>query len=264
MQAPTSEDGKLNRKRSKFAFIGLPSDIGGITASGQAQSPDYLRYISSNPLGIYADSNYKSQIESLVDCGNIYVGPIDIEEYIATAIPIITTIARNTDCLIAIGGDDSVSYAVGAGLYNVHQDLSIIHYDAHTDTYGEEKEPLNHGNWVWHFKNDFGVLVNQTYCRAVTDIQPYSEKPNLRSKVFLSIDIDVVDPAYAPGVACASSFGVTSRELLKSIEGVVRNYHVVGIAINEMVVSKDINNQTSILIKDLLLRVMSLMQDLSV
>lgn len=261
MQSPESDDGKLNGKKSHFAFLGLPSDIGGITASGQAEAPRYLRYLSDNSDGIFPNTKKSSSIKNIVDCGDIYVGPIDIEEYISTAIPIITRVARNTNCLIAVGGDDSVSYAVGAGLYNAHGDISLIHYDAHTDTYGQSKDTITHGNWVWHLKNDYGIPVQQYGCRSVSDIGPICDRIQVGSKVFLSIDIDVVDPAFAPGVACPSSFGMTSRELLAGLESVINMYTVVGIAINEMVVTKDINSQTGILVKDIIVRLMAYMQE---
>lgn len=239
-----------------FAVIGLPTALGGITRSGQDSAPDYIRSFSSRPLSMFADSGDDTSVGKLRDMGNLYYATCDLDSYLDGVADIIAVVSRRARCVVVIGGDDSMSYAVADGLTRVHGHVAIAHYDAHTDTYGEEKT-VDHANWVSFARGKLDVSIRQVGCRTSVDTLPYLD--SIKNKnVFLSIDMDVVDPAFAPGVSCPVPMGMTPHELLADIyQTVEESSSIVGIALNEVNVDRDVNGATGLLAHSILWRTMS-------
>lgn len=242
--------------RPDFAVVGLPSALGGITRSGQDSAPDYIRGFSAAPLSMFADSGESTYVGKLRDMGNLYYSTCDLDSYLEGVAEVIAIVSKRAKCVVAIGGDDSVSYGVLDGLTRTHGHVAIAHYDAHTDTYAEE-ETVDHGNWVAFARDNLDVSIHQIGCRTSADVLPYRDDIE-NKKVFISIDMDVVDPAFAPGVSCPAPFGMTPLELLEDIYCVVmQSEQVVGIALNEVNADRDVNGMTGSLASALLWRVMA-------
>lgn len=237
-----------------FSIIGFPSALGAVTRSGQDFAPDYIRSFSEKPLPIFADTGESAEVGKVRDLGNLHPSTACLDEYLEDVAWAVNIVARRSKCVVALGGDDSISYGVADGLFQSHGELSLIHYDAHTDTYGTE-ESIDHGNWI-SFVRELGVTVTQRGCRTNVASLPYQDSIENRP-VFLSIDMDVIDPAFAPGVSCPAPFGMMPHQLMSEIDEVCRSSQIVGIAINEVNVDRDVNGVTGLLAHTIIWKTMS-------
>ncbi|WP_312473198.1 agmatinase [Neobacillus sp.] len=181
---------------------------------------------------------------------------------------------------LGMGGEHLVSWPVMKAVYKKYPDLAIIHFDAHTDLRENyEGEPLSHSTPIRKIaeligpKNvySFGIRSgmkeefewakqNGMLISKFEVLEPLKEiLPSLAGRpVYVTIDIDVLDPAHAPGTGTVDCGGITSRELLASIHEIARSeVKVVGGDLVEVAPIYDSSEQTantaSKLIREMLL-----------
>jgi agmatinase len=181
---------------------------------------------------------------------------------------------------LGMGGEHLVSWPVMKAMYKKYPDLAIIHFDAHTDLREQyEGEPLSHStpirkiaehigpNNVYSFgirsgmKEEFEwAKQNGMHISKFEVLEPLKEiLPTLAGRpVYVTIDIDVLDPAHAPGTGTVDCGGITSKELLASIHAIARSeVNVVGGDLVEVAPIYDPSEQTantaSKLIREMLL-----------
>jgi agmatinase len=181
---------------------------------------------------------------------------------------------------LGMGGEHLVSWPVMKAVYKKYPDLAIIHFDAHTDLRENyEGEPLSHSTPIRKIaeligpKNvySFGIRSgmkeefewakqNGMHISKFEVLEPLKEiLPSLAGRpVYVTIDIDVLDPAHAPGTGTVDCGGITSRELLASIHEIARSeVKVVGGDLVEVAPIYDSSEQTantaSKLIREMLL-----------
>ena len=181
---------------------------------------------------------------------------------------------------LGMGGEHLVSWPVMKAVFKKYPDLAIIHFDAHTDLREEyEGEPLSHStpirkiaehigpNNVYSFgirsgmKEEFEwAKQNGMHISKFEVLEPLKEiLPSLAGRpVYVTIDIDVLDPAHAPGTGTVDCGGITSKELLASIHAIARSeVNVVGGDLVEVAPIYDPSEQTantaSKLIREMLL-----------
>lgn len=228
---PFSQSGRSGRKKSEFAVVGFPSDLGATSESGQAGG---VRAIIARATPGVDDG-------TVVACGIVPPTTRDNESYMVEVEDAVADIARNTRCVVAIGGDDSVSLGVVRGLLHQYPDLGMLHYDAHSDQ--GPGELVTHANWV-SFVQRSNVPVRQWGQRVTVDAAPLDDEIGTRP-VAVVIDLDVIDPAYAPGVAVPYPFGCTPTELMarvtKDLEAVGKT---VAIVVTETTQARDIGGIT--------------------
>ncbi len=179
-----------------------------------------------------------------------------------------------------MGGEHLVSWPVMKAVAKKYPDLAIIHMDAHTDLREEyEGEPLSHSTPIRKIaehigpKNvySFGIRSgmkeefqwakeNGMHISKFEVLEPLKEiLPQLAGRpVYVTIDIDVLDPAHAPGTGTVDCGGITSKELLASIHAIARSeVNVVGADLVEVAPIYDPSEQTantaSKLIREMLL-----------
>ncbi|MDX1806977.1 MAG: agmatinase, partial [Paenisporosarcina sp.] len=152
---------------------------------------------------------------------------------------------------VGMGGEHLVSWPVMKAVAEKHPDLAIIHMDAHTDLrVSYEGEALSHSTPIRKIaehigpKNvySFGIRSgmkeefewakeNGMHISKFEVLEPLKEiLPTLAGRpVYVTIDIDVLDPAHAPGTGTVDCGGITSRELLASIHAIAgSDVNVVG------------------------------------
>lgn len=181
---------------------------------------------------------------------------------------------------VGMGGEHLVSWPVMKEVAAVHKDLAIIHMDAHTDLRVEyEGEPLSHSTPIRkiaehigpHNVYSFGIRSgmkeefdwakeNGMQIAKFEVLEPLKKVlPTLEGRpVYVTIDIDVLDPAHAPGTGTVDCGGITSRELLASIHAIAASgVNVVGFDLVEVAPIYDSSEQTantaSKLIREMLL-----------
>ncbi|KEI38800.1 uncharacterized protein L969DRAFT_50068, partial [Mixia osmundae IAM 14324] len=197
--------------------------------------------------------------------------------------------------VLTLGGDHSIVLPILRELYQVYGPISVIHFDAHLDTwdpagYAGADSPtsqINHGT-MFHVAHKEGLLgpcihagirtrlgkgdlehdsqVGFTYVTTddIDDLGADGVADALRARVgskpvYLSVDIDVVDPSMAPATGTPESGGFTSRELKKMLRGLV-GLNFVGMDLVEVSPAYDTNAElTTMLAADLIHEILSVM-----
>lgn len=140
---------------------------------------------------------------------------------------------------VALGGDHSVTYPVLRAVRRMHPRLTVLHVDAHADLYEEfEGDRYSHACPFARVMEEgladrlvqVGVRTlnghqreqAERYGVEVYDMMRWAagERPVVEGPVYLSLDLDGLDPAFAPGVSHREPGGLTVREVLTLIQGV--------------------------------------------
>jgi agmatinase len=208
---------------------------------------------------------------AVVDAGDIAVAPGYLELGLETLADAVEQIASAGAIPIVLGGDHSVTYGNGTGLARIHGDGSfgLVHFDAHADT-GETNagQLLGHGTpmrrliesgavpghrfvqvglrgyWpgpktvTWMAEQGMNTFlmseIVERGLNAVVDDAVASCSDTTSKGIFISVDIDVVDPGMAPGTGTPEPGGITSRELLDTVRRLARELPVIGADIVEV------------------------------
>jgi agmatinase len=180
---------------------------------------------------------------------------------------------------LGLGGEHLVTWPVIQEVYAKYPDLAIIHIDAHADLREHyEGEPLSHstpirkaaelmgGKNIYQFGIRSGSSEEFQYGREHVNFYPFDvleplkkALPSLAGRpVYVTIDIDVLDPSAAPGTGTAEAGGITSKELLAAVHAIAgSDVNVVGADVVEVAPVYDPTEQTQIvaakLIREMLL-----------
>ncbi|MCY9593380.1 agmatinase [Paenibacillus chitinolyticus] len=180
---------------------------------------------------------------------------------------------------LGMGGEHLVSWPVIREVYAKYPDLALIHIDAHADLREQyEGEPLSHstpirkaaeligGKNVYQFGIRSGMREEFEYARKNLNLYPFEVLEPLKKvlpelagrPVYLTIDIDVLDPSAAPGTGTAEAGGITSKELLAAVHAIAGSeLNIVGADVVEVAPVYDPSEQTQIvaakLIREILL-----------
>jgi len=180
---------------------------------------------------------------------------------------------------VGLGGEHLVSWPVIREVYAKYPDLKIIHIDAHADLREQyEGEPLSHstpirkaanligGKNVYQFGIRSGMREEFAWGRENVNFFPFDVLEPLKSvlsdfegkPVYVTIDIDVLDPSAAPGTGTAEAGGITSKELLGAVHAIAGSgANIVGFDLVEVAPIYDPTEQTPIvaakLIREMLL-----------
>ncbi|MFJ7639616.1 agmatinase [Peribacillus sp. NPDC097225] len=169
---------------------------------------------------------------------------------------------------LGMGGEHLVTWPVIKAMFKKYPDMAIIHMDAHTDLREDyEGEPLSHASIIRKSAEligpsnvySFGIRSglkeefqwareNGMHISKFEVLDPLKEVlPQLAGRpVYVTIDIDVLDPAHAPGTGTVDCGGITSKELLASIHEIARSeVNVVGCDLVEVAPIYDPSEQTA-------------------
>ncbi len=242
-------------------LFGFPWDASSSYARGAALAPPAIRAMlnseASSPWSI-SGANAK-EIITAYDFGDL---PEDgaaaraaIEARIASAL-------KSGRKPLSLGGDHSVTYPILRAMKEIHGRLNILHVDAHTDLYEEfEGDRYSHACPFARAIEDgcVGSLV-QVGLRSVTpSCRRFGEKhgvvmlgaeeldgipyDRLQAPLYVSIDLDGLDPAFAPGVSHPEPGGLTTREVLRMMAKL--QVAPVGADIVELNPERDVNMMTA-------------------
>ena len=166
--------------------------------------------------------------------------------------------------LLSIGGDHLVTWPLVQAMSATHDDLTIVHFDAHPDLYDElDGDRYSHACPFARIMEEGRVArLVQMGIRTMTPHQREQAErfgvevheardqralvPALAGPVYVSIDIDVLDPAFAPGISHNEPGGWSTRQLLDALAQIgVQGVDVVGADLVEINPSRDVNEQTA-------------------
>lgn len=179
---------------------------------------------------------------------------------------------------VFIGGDHSITAPLVRACCDVHGDIVLIHFDAHTDM-GEWKmgSGHHHGNVMRRvlYENpnielrQFGVRgfagspIKEERCYTITQATIEESLQEILvqhlpvgKKCYISLDVDVLDPSVAPGTGTPVPLGMTGQTLLKLLRRVAENNQVVGIDVVELSPILDRDDMTTGLIFHILMQLL--------
>jgi len=238
-------------------LLGLPYDASSSFLKGASGAPNHIRAALTSPAGngwseVMVD--VLSPPQGLEDHGDLDL-PADAtaRERIEQAV---AALARSNRRFVALGGDHSVTYPVLRGLRPSFPALTILQIDAHPDLYDEfEGDRYSHACPFARIMEDgLAQRLVQVGIRAMSgaqvpqvrrfgvdqvDMRAWSDgaRPSVAGDIYLSIDLDGIDPAFAPGVSHPEPGGLTVRDVLNVIHSL--NGRLVGADIVELNPARD-------------------------
>lgn len=258
---PTYEDAQV-------VLYGMPMDWTVSYRPGSRFGPARIREVS---IGLEEYSPYLDRELDDVkyfDAGDIPLPFGNPQKSLDTIEEFVEKVLADGKIPAGMGGEHLVSWPVMRAVAKKYPDLAIIHFDAHTDLRVDyEGEPLSHSTPIRKIAEyigpsnvySFGIRSgmkeefewakeNGMHISKFEVLEPLKEVlPSLAGRpVYVTIDIDVLDPAHAPGTGTVDAGGITSRELLASIHAIAgSNVNVVGFDLVEVAPIYDHSEQTA-------------------
>ena len=268
---------RLNQEHSgSLALIGIPSDTNSSFFQGAAEAPPFIREaLFSDSANMWTETGIDLGVAGTIfDAGDLVLEDTPWE----TTEAAIGLLLKHDLPPIVLGGDHAISYPVVRALQGNFPQLSILHFDAHPDLYDDfENNPNSHASpFARIMENGLARRLVQVGIRTATGHQREQAErfgvemiemrefgPSTRidfdGPVYVSVDIDGLDPAYAPGVSHPEPGGLSTRQVLDVIQ--TFGGKLVGADIVEVNPRKDVNNITSIvaakILKELAARIIS-------
>ena len=284
-------------KGADVVIVGAPIDSGTSHRSGAKFGPqairmgDYLPHDGSRPhLALRVDPLQKLKVK---DAGDLLMPGSDLTASLKTLQSATEKISKAGAIAVVLGGDHSIASADVAGIANHlgKGKVSMIHFDAHADT-GEDQfgTLVGHGTPMRRLIEDGFVRGDRFLQLGLRGYWPdaatlnWMAKQKMRSYemteihsrgmkavldesfktltdgcdgVFLSVDIDVVDPGMAPGTGTPEPGGMTSRELLEAVRRICFELPIVGIDVVEVAPAYDQSEITAVLANRVVLEALS-------
>lgn len=245
------------------AVMGVPMDIATTNRSGARLGPRAIRNASlslawERPWPWQQDPLQVLNVVDYGDCENHLGGGLTSVKHIESWID--TILAADCACLL-LGGDHFISYPSLRSHFRKHGPIALIHFDAHTDTWPSAGEGINHGTMFYQAAKEGIVMPEhsvQIGIRTTNDdtlgYQILSAEDVYESKtadlvkqikdrvgdhpVYLTFDIDCLDPAFAPGTGTPVPGGLSSFQALNIIRGLT-GINLVGMDVVEVAPAYD-------------------------
>ena len=247
-------------EHADVAVVGVPFDSGVSYRPGARFGPAAVREASRLLRPYHPDLDVSPfEAKQVVDAGDIAVNPFNIGEAIETLQQEAEALTANGTRLVTIGGDHTIALPLLRAAAKQHGPVALLHFDAHLDTWDTYfGEPYTHGTpfrraseegildtsalshvgtrGPLYGKRDleedrrlgFGIVTSGDVLRRGIDETVDALRQRIGDRpLYISVDIDVLDPAHAPGTGTPEAGGMTSRELLEILRG-LRDLNLIG------------------------------------
>jgi len=274
-----------------FAIIGVPCDEGASFRTGQRHGPEAIRSISAllrpfNPVLDVSIFDYCSG----VDYGDLPVVPGYIEDCYEKIEESLSPIINAGVIPVFLGGDHSITLPELRAISKTHGPVALILFDSHTDTQDEYfGRKYNHGTPFRRAVEENLLLVDQSIMIGMRgsifssdaldeakslgfdlltteEIQKMGINNVIKKirdrvgdvKVFVTFDVDFVDPVYAPGTGTPEAGGFTSGEALSLMRG-LNGLNFVGCDVVEVLPEFDPSGVTALLASNIVYEFISML-----
>ena len=246
----------------KLALVGIPDDSNSSFFRGAAEAPPTIReQLFSDAFNMWTELGVDLGEHVFFDAGDLNLGEDpDAWTSIQSAVEVVLDHGLPPICL---GGDHAITYPIVKGFRNKYDTLSILHFDAHPDLYDNfDNNPHSHASpFARIMENHLAERLVQVGVRTATGHQREQAKRfgvemiemrdlsgDLRlefdTPVYVSVDIDGLDPAYAPGVSHPEPGGLSPRQVIDTIQRL--NGRLVGADIVEVNPRRDYHDLTAV------------------
>jgi agmatinase len=249
-----------------IAIVGVPFDSGVSYRPGARFGPGHIRASTKLLRPYHAPLDVEPfDVQQVADAGDMAVNPFDLADAIATIERGADELRSRGAKLLTLGGDHTIALPLLRSVHREHGPIAVLHFDAHLDTWDTYfGAPYTHGT-PFRRASEEGLLDLERCMHMGIRGPLYSSQDlpqdrelgfqivraddyetegtaaaieRMRARlgdapVYVSIDIDVLDPAHAPGTGTPEAGGLTSRELLHTLRALV-GCNVVGADIVEV------------------------------
>ena len=282
-------------ERYDIAVAGVPFDSGVSYRPGARFGPAAIRE-ASRLLRPYNPAQDASPFRDaqVVDAGDIVCTPFDLQKAIDEIDAGIRGLLGDGRRVMLLGGDHTIALPSLRALASVHGPLALVHFDAHLDTWDTYFEaPYTHGT-PFRRASEEGIIVKGhsahvgirgplydrtdlsddeelgftiVHCRDMDTLGVAGAVSAVRERVgahpvYVSVDIDVLDPAFAPATGTPEAGGLTSRELLGILRG-LSGLNIVGADVVEVAPAYDNAEITSIAASHVAYEIITMMSRLA-
>ncbi|WP_420387460.1 agmatinase [Roseivirga sp.] len=255
-----------------IALLGIPFDEHSSFLRGPAKAPQLIiDAIESDSANFFTES-----LQNLNEHPSIFwCGEAELDDYFSISRPISQILSKGA-IPFSLGGDHSVTYPILQAVSQKHGPVSILHFDAHSDLYDElDGNKYSHAcPFARIMEEGLAKTITQVGIRTITQhqldqadrfgvtVNTMKDRNslkglNLNGPVYLSFDMDVLDPAFAPGVSHHEPGGYSTREVLDIIQSLDLN--VVGLDLVEYNPDRDINGVTAMVAAKITKELLSLL-----
>jgi agmatinase len=260
----------------RISLLGIPHDDNSSFMKGAAEAPLFIRselyndaYTNWSETGVDISGGGR-----IVDYGDVRFDiaddPWDVIERS------VIRVMETGDPLICLGGDHAITHPIMRAVRRRHTELTILHIDAHPDIDHEfQRNPRSHASpFARIMEERLTDRLVQVGIRTVTDhhrhqfarfgveaIEARDFRGNvgrdMKTPVYISLDIDALDPAYAPGVSHREPGGLSTRQVIDVIHAI--DQPVVAADIVEYNPRCDVSNLTAMVSAKLLKEIAGMM-----
>lgn len=233
--------------QSKYVIFGIPYDKTGSFRKGTCKAPYSIRQSSWNFESYDLLTGIDLKDVNIHDYGDLDIRKDEnFSDMKNTVISFVNRVIKNNKIPIAIGGEHTVSFPIVDAIRNIEDDICIVVFDAHLDfkdIYNDDhhshacvsrrisevvgvdnmailgvrsgtREEFEYGKKKGLFYiNSYDINTNGIELAVKKTLDKFKNK-----KLYLTLDIDVIDPSFAPGTSTPEPFGISPFDVLKSIE----------------------------------------------
>ena len=257
----------------KINIQGINYDQKSSYQQGPSLAPKLIRKaLHSGSMNLFAESGITIENELIIDQGDFTItNYFDIEA--------ITKKNLGPDTKVfTLGGDHSITFPIIKAHHLNYPTLDILHIDAHADLYDEfENDKYSHAcPFARILENGFAARLIQVGIRTLNTHQAQQAKKfkvevhemrnlylykitKFKNPLYISLDMDAFDPAFAPGVSHHEPGGLTSRQVINLIQSI--DIEVIGADIVEYNPKRDFQNMTAFLAAKMMKEILAKMME---
>lgn len=240
------------------AVVGVPFDLATTNRPGTRLGPRAIRAASASLAWCapYAWDFDPCERLNVIDWGDTHFDHGRPERVPDALRETFRTFASAGVAALALGGDHFISYPILQALHEAHGPLALIHFDAHSDTWEDHDERVDHGTMFWHAARTGIVDVAHSIQIGMRTLNPEDHGYRVldarwlhahgadactaaihervgERKCYVSFDIDFLDPAFAPGTGTPVVGGFSTHDALRLIRGLA-GLNIVGMDVVEV------------------------------
>ncbi len=278
------DSGEIIENDTNFVFFGIPwDDLTSIERIKSSKSPQEIRKITEN-LALTTEMGFEIPKLKFVDAGNVMIDPNNTEQNILEISDFVKSFFDQKKDIIPVmvGGDHFCTYpvikAIGDSIRKPKK-FGVLILDAHLDLYEKYQESVYSHATVSHLIHSLEFISNKnlliigtrdidipelkiakanniTYFNSYVlhdiGVNSFTEKiieffnKSDITDIYISIDIDALDPSIAPGTGYAIPGGFTYREVWKILREVTKNINIIGFDTVEVSPSLDLPNNITL------------------
>ncbi|MGM0470096.1 MAG: agmatinase [Promethearchaeati archaeon] len=275
--------GEVITKDTKFVLFGFPWDyLTSIDLPNSSDAPEKIREVT-NDLALTTEMGQFIPTFKVVDLGDIEIKRTDVNQNLKNVVEFIEKIYKEKDDVIPvmIGGDHFCTYPIVKAVgdhFNPKNKLGVLIFDAHLDLYEEwdkgvySHATISHRIYDLEYINNNNLLIVGTrdidipeyeiansedisYINAY-EIKEYGLKTYIQKIVsffqkseithlYVSIDIDALDPSIAPGTGFAIPGGFSYRDVWLILREITKKFKIIGFDLIEVAPNLDLTNRVT-------------------